>query len=66
MMATYKDGHFFCEEHGGGEDQLDGFFCMACLGDEAAMDREIEEHEKDFTEGQSKPTGPVKRPPRLW
>jgi len=39
---------------------------MACLGDEAAMDREIEEHEKDFTEGQSKPTGPVKRPPRLW
>ena len=76
MMATYKDGHFFCEEHDeaieqqtvlySGEDQLDGFFCMACLGEEAAMDREIEEHEKEFTEGESKPTGPVKQPPRLW
>ncbi len=82
MMATYRDGHFFCEEHGdlgehdeaianetvlySGEDQLDGFFCMACLGEEATMDREIEEHEKEFTEGDSTQPGPLKQPPRLW
>ena len=53
-MATFKDGHFFCEHHGdlgehdaaieqetvvySGEDQLDGFFCMQCLGEETVRE----------------------------
>jgi len=54
-MATYKDGHFYCEYHGdlgehdaaienetvlySGEDQQNGFFCTACLGEDATARR---------------------------
>ncbi len=52
-MATFKNGHFSCNRHGdlgehdtaiaqrtvlySGEDQIDGFMCMACLGNEYAQ-----------------------------
>ena len=58
MMATYKNGRFSCEYHGdlgehdeaienetvvySGEDQIDGFFCMECLGEEARFASQVE------------------------
>ena len=63
MMATYKNGRFTCEVHGdlgehdaaienetvvySGEGQIDGWFCMACLGEPDEGDEAISSSAED-------------------